>query len=307
MVGADGAMYALRRELFRPCPNDTIIEDFMIPMGVVRQGKRVVHEPEAVGWEKGPASRSEEFRRKVRIAAGSAQGLMRGNAWPPAHAPLRFWFIFLSHKLLRWLSPVVGVAVLVFALLAMQQTESRLVLAGFGAVSGLALIQLLTGWENPVVSAPFYFLFGQTALGWGLLKGLWDSKAFCGQRKIADPVRIIYHHRTRFTDAQRIHILEMVHAFEELGHQVRIVSLVPTDRRSTMRIGTRAILYGRDWCAGSRLPMRWCNSDTTRSAFRCCSRRCCGERPTSSTSVIRCSISPGWRWPGCAACRSCWK
>ena len=43
-------------------------------------------------------------------------------------------------------------------------------------------------------------------------------------------MRIIYHHRTRSTDAQRIHILEMVHAFEELGHQVRIVSLVPTDR-----------------------------------------------------------------------------
>lgn len=172
MVGADGAMYALRRELFRPCPNDTINEDFVIPMGVVRQGKRVVHEPEAVGWEKGPASRGEEFRRKVRIAAGSVQGLMRGNAWPPANAPLRFWFIFLSHKLLRWLSPVVGLAVLVFALLAMQHTESRLVLAGFGAVSGLALIQLLTGWENPVVSAPFYFLLGQTALGWGLLKGL---------------------------------------------------------------------------------------------------------------------------------------
>ena len=42
-------------------------------------------------------------------------------------------------------------------------------------------------------------------------------------------MRIVYHHRTRSTDAQRIHILEMVHAFEGLGHEVRIVSLVPTD------------------------------------------------------------------------------
>jgi cellulose synthase/poly-beta-1,6-N-acetylglucosamine synthase-like glycosyltransferase len=177
MVGADGAMYALRRELFQPCPNDTIIEDFIIPMAVIRQGKRVVHEPEAVGWEKGPASRKEEFRRKVRIAAGSAQGLMRGNAWPPANAPLRFWFIFVSHKLLRWLSPVVGLAALLLALLAIEQTGSRLVLAGFGAVSGLALIQLLTGWGNPVVSAPFYFLFAQAALGWGLLKGIMGQQS----------------------------------------------------------------------------------------------------------------------------------
>src|SRR5271157_3589456 len=66
MVGADGAMYALRRELFRPCPNDTIIEDFIIPMSVVRQGKRTVFEPKALGWERGPSGLGEEFRRKVR-------------------------------------------------------------------------------------------------------------------------------------------------------------------------------------------------------------------------------------------------
>jgi glycosyltransferase involved in cell wall biosynthesis len=42
-------------------------------------------------------------------------------------------------------------------------------------------------------------------------------------------VHIIYHHRTRSTDAQRIHIQEIIRAFEELGHEVEIVSLVPTD------------------------------------------------------------------------------
>ena len=172
MVGADGAMYAIRRELFQPCPSDTLIEDFVIPMNVIRAGKRVVYEPNAVGWEQGPSTRKEEFRRKVRIAAGCAQGLMRGSVWPPLDAPLRFWFVFLSHKLLRWFSPVFGAAVLLFALLAIHQTGSLVVLTCFGAISSLALVQLLTGWGNPVVSAPFYFLFGQVALGWGLLKGL---------------------------------------------------------------------------------------------------------------------------------------
>jgi glycosyltransferase involved in cell wall biosynthesis len=42
-------------------------------------------------------------------------------------------------------------------------------------------------------------------------------------------MRILYHHRTRSTDAQRIHILEMVRAFEALGHEVEMASLVPTD------------------------------------------------------------------------------
>ena len=42
-------------------------------------------------------------------------------------------------------------------------------------------------------------------------------------------MRIIYHHRTRSTDAQRIHIQEIVKAFEALGHEVEVVSLVPID------------------------------------------------------------------------------
>ncbi len=178
MVGADGAMYALRRGLFRPCPGDTIIEDFVIPMGIIRQQQRVVYEPAAVGWEKGPATMREEFRRKVRIAAGVAQGLIRGNAWPPLDAPLRFWLIFVSHKLLRWISPLVGLAILCCACLTMHQPGAQIVLAAIGVLVCLALVQLLTRWGNPLVSAPFYFLFGQVALGWGLVKG------FMGQQTV---------------------------------------------------------------------------------------------------------------------------
>jgi poly-beta-1,6-N-acetyl-D-glucosamine synthase len=171
MVGADGAMYALRRELFERCPNDTVIEDFIIPMSVVRQGKRTVFEPKALGWEQGPATLQEEFRRKVRIAAGAMQGLLRGNAWPMG-APLRFWFIFLSHKLLRWLSPLIGLMILILSSLSVGQLLSQLLVAGFVLMSSLALFRLLTGWKHPLVSAPFYFLFGQAALGWGMVKGL---------------------------------------------------------------------------------------------------------------------------------------
>jgi cellulose synthase/poly-beta-1,6-N-acetylglucosamine synthase-like glycosyltransferase len=171
MPGADGAMYALRRELFRPCPNDTIVEDFVIPMSVVRQGRRVVFERGAVGWEQGPGSIREEFRRKIRIAAGSAYGLLRGNAWP-GRAPLRFWFIFVSHKLLRWLSPATGAAVLLLALANMDFVPARLLLFGFAAMCALAALRILTGWRNVALSGAFYFLFGQVAVAIGLVKGI---------------------------------------------------------------------------------------------------------------------------------------
>jgi len=41
-------------------------------------------------------------------------------------------------------------------------------------------------------------------------------------------MRILYHHRTRATDAQRVHILEIVNAFEALGHQVEMAELAST-------------------------------------------------------------------------------
>jgi len=170
MVGADGAMYALRRELFRPCPNDTVIEDLVIPVGVVRQGYRVVFEPGAVAWERGVTSLPEEFKRKTRIAAGAAQGVLRGNALPLG-APARFWFVFVSHKLLRWFSPLVGLLALGLALSAPRRLFPEMVLAGFAVLSLLALVRWATGWKAMLLDAPFYFLFGQVAMLWGLIKG----------------------------------------------------------------------------------------------------------------------------------------
>jgi biofilm PGA synthesis N-glycosyltransferase PgaC len=170
MTGADGAMYALRRELFRPCPNDTLIEDFVIPMQVIAQGKRVVMEPKALGWEKGVEGRREEYRRKVRIAAGAAQGLLRGNAWPQ-NAPASFWFIFISHKLLRWVSPFVGALLMAFSILWFREPLAKATLAGMGGIILLAVMGLATGTKNRLLSAPFYFLFGEVAIAVGLLKG----------------------------------------------------------------------------------------------------------------------------------------
>jgi cellulose synthase/poly-beta-1,6-N-acetylglucosamine synthase-like glycosyltransferase len=171
MPGADGAMYAMRRELFQGCPADTIIEDFVIPMSIVRQGFRVVFEPKAVGWENGSMSIQEEFRRKVRIAAGATRALLRGYGWPKG-APARFWFVFLSHKLLRWISPVTGAAALVFALMSMQRAASQAVIAGVAVATLLSLARLYTRLSHPLLSSAFYFLFGQVATACGLVKGL---------------------------------------------------------------------------------------------------------------------------------------
>ena len=102
LVGADGAMYALRRNLFSPPPADTILDDFVISMQIALQDKMVLHEREALGFEKNILEIEGEFKRKVRIIAGGVQCLLRDIGIPYPDQPLLF-FKFVSHKLLRWI------------------------------------------------------------------------------------------------------------------------------------------------------------------------------------------------------------
>lgn len=171
MVGADGAMHAFRRELFRPCPADTLIEDLVMPVQIVRQGFRCLMEPRALAWEEGPSSPEEEFRRKVRIAAGAAQAVLRGNGLPGEKAPLRFWFLFVSHKLLRWASPLMALGVVVSAAWTWANLWSQLVLLGSAVLALLALTRWRSGVDHRLLNIPYYFVFGQAAVLYGLWRG----------------------------------------------------------------------------------------------------------------------------------------
>jgi cellulose synthase/poly-beta-1,6-N-acetylglucosamine synthase-like glycosyltransferase len=175
MCGADGAMYALRRELFTPCPADTIIEDFVLPMAIVRRGYRVVFTPHARAFECGVQSLREEYRRKVRIAAGAAQCLLRGNGIPWG-GPAAMWFIWTSHKLLRWLSPAVALGAVVIAATKPTLLLPILVLGGTGLLVCTALLRL-AGLRGKFFDVPFYYLFNQVAVLHGLLRGLTGTQA----------------------------------------------------------------------------------------------------------------------------------
>jgi cellulose synthase/poly-beta-1,6-N-acetylglucosamine synthase-like glycosyltransferase len=105
LVGGDGAIYAIRKKLFRPMrPED--LSDFVNPLQIVAQGYRNVYEPEAISFEGGAESFDKEFRRKVRIVNRAWRGLWRVKQ---VLNPVHFGFYTLqvvSHKLLRWLIPV---------------------------------------------------------------------------------------------------------------------------------------------------------------------------------------------------------
>jgi cellulose synthase/poly-beta-1,6-N-acetylglucosamine synthase-like glycosyltransferase len=104
VIGVSGALYAMRRELFRPLPAGTVLDDVLVPMQVAAAGKRVVFEPAAVAWDGTSQQPREEQRRKIRTLAGNYQ-LVQLAPWLllPWRNPL--WFRFVSHKLLRLLAP----------------------------------------------------------------------------------------------------------------------------------------------------------------------------------------------------------
>lgn len=105
LLGANGAIYAIRRKDYAPIPPDTIIDDFVIPLLMaLKSNRRLVYDDEAVAREETPAEIRDEFRRRVRIGAGGFQSIR--VLWPLLH-PRYGWLAFslISHKLLRWLCP----------------------------------------------------------------------------------------------------------------------------------------------------------------------------------------------------------
>ncbi len=110
-VGATGAIYAIRRVLYQPIPDDTLLDDVLIPVRVVKGGYRVVFEPAARAYDTASATSRQEFVRKVRTIAGTFQ-LFARETWlfDPRRNPV--WFETLSHKALRLATPVLQLTAL---------------------------------------------------------------------------------------------------------------------------------------------------------------------------------------------------
>ncbi len=103
VVGATGALYAVRRSLLRGLPAQLILDDVLIPMTVARSGARVIFEPRALAWDNLSSSPTQEFHRKVRTLFGNYQILRLAPWLLTAANPLRFEFV--SHKLSRLAVP----------------------------------------------------------------------------------------------------------------------------------------------------------------------------------------------------------
>ena len=103
-IGAAGELFAMRRSLYQPISDNTLLDDFEISLRIALSGYKIGYSPRAYAIERASANIEEEMKRKVRIAAGSIQTMLRlGSLFNFFSHPM-LTFQYVSHKVLRWIA-----------------------------------------------------------------------------------------------------------------------------------------------------------------------------------------------------------
>ena len=166
VVGAAGELYAVRRELIRPMPDDTLLDDFIASLRIAARGYKIDYCREAYALETPSADMHEEAKRKVRIAAGGLQSVWRLRE---LLNPFRYgvlWFQYVSHRVLRWTLAPLALALLLPLNIALLWSAHPLF---YGIILALQLAFYAAGFggwllarqgrKNRLLFIPYYFLF----------------------------------------------------------------------------------------------------------------------------------------------------
>jgi|SRR5581483_5941155 len=169
-IGCTGAVYAIRREAFSPIPEDTILDDVVLPMMIALKGYRIIFESKAVAYDPQQLAPQLENIRKRRTLAGNFQMLFRYPTWlfPWRN---RLWWQLISHKYLRLAGPFLLVLAFISSSCLAGNTVYRTLLAAQCLIYFLALVGiLLPHLKMRLVAWPAGFVF----LNWMTLHGFVD-------------------------------------------------------------------------------------------------------------------------------------
>jgi poly-beta-1,6-N-acetyl-D-glucosamine synthase len=174
VAGANGAIYAVRKNLFVPLSSRTINDDLTTSMRVYLQGKRIVLADRARGHEMTAPELSGEFRRHVRDSAGHFRALIElaGMLNPRLGMPA---FCYVSHRVIRWLVPLFMIGALTSSALLLGSPLYR-ALFFIQAVAYAACLAAtpwaLRGGSLGPFRVPFYFVSVNVAIVFGFFRFL---------------------------------------------------------------------------------------------------------------------------------------
>jgi poly-beta-1,6-N-acetyl-D-glucosamine synthase len=190
VVGAAGELFSMRTELFEPLAEDIIVDDFMLSMNICMKGFRVAYEPNAFATETPSLDLREERKRRVRIAAGDFQSLIKlKQVFNIFHQPA-LSFQYISRRVFRWVLCPVCIALLFMSNAVIVYKTSSFNFYGYTfLMQCIFYVAALLGWlfyklklsVNPLF-IPFYFVFMNVSLIEGFYKYvtgkqtvLWDK------------------------------------------------------------------------------------------------------------------------------------
>lgn len=171
-----GACFAIRRNLFVPM-DPAIGEDCIVPLDIVSQGFRVVHEPMAKAWDCFEQDSRITLRRRIRMTLRNWQGTWTRSALLNPFKHPGYAFALWSHKLLRWMSPVFLVTATLWSmitLIVMPTLLNAMIFAPYGllfVMAGFGWRSLRGGLRIPGAGAAYSFVLANTAF----LIGIWRA------------------------------------------------------------------------------------------------------------------------------------
>jgi cellulose synthase/poly-beta-1,6-N-acetylglucosamine synthase-like glycosyltransferase len=177
-VGVTGAIYAMRRSLWRPLRAGVLCDDLYIPMELVLRGHRIGFCSDAVAVDERRFAAPQEYARKVRTLTGVLQVCV----WlPGVLVPIRnpIWLQFVCHKLLRLLTPYllllgVAAATLAAALWLAQRTGVAAMLLVVAALGVPLLLWVLSRRARAVLAMGMAMQAAVVRATWHGLRGDWD-------------------------------------------------------------------------------------------------------------------------------------
>ncbi len=191
VVGAAGELFAIRRDLFDPIPEDSLLDDFILSMRIAKKGFCIAYTKDAYAIERGTINIKEEQKRKTRISAGGWQSVFRLYELLDIFRYGKLSFQYISHRVLRWtITPFALFLLLPVSFILYITGESLCTFYGFIFFTQvfcylLAYCGYIFQKKNirkKIFYIPYYFVFMNTSVFYGLIyllrnkgTGVWEK------------------------------------------------------------------------------------------------------------------------------------
>lgn len=183
LIGSAGELFAVRRELYQPIPEDTVLDDFYCSVDLLHRGYLIAYEPKAKALEAPSLNFTDEWKRKVRISAGAWQVMRRQTYLFNPLANFRLSLLFYFHRFSRWVLAPWALLALIFynpLWLGNKNVMDQIVGSGFIAFWMLVLVGYFLRNKARIprlIQLCFYFAMMHAAQIAGLIRFLRGMQA----------------------------------------------------------------------------------------------------------------------------------